>query len=294
MTDFKRIELLDKKIFTDFLAEDPPKTSELTFTNLFMWRHRYQPLWSTRNNSLLIILRPDGEAPFGLPPVGPGNKEEALSSLLGELQKASQEPRICRVGKDFVDNHVDPDRYEITYDRDNSDYVYLAENLIQLPGNKFHRKKNHVNRFRKHHDFNYWTLDEEVVDLFLGLQEDWCELKKCVEDPDLLQEDRAIYEALTHYKELGFRGGAISIGSKVEAFALGELLNPDTAVIHIEKANPEIPGLYAAINQIFCDKEWSGVKYINREQDLGLANLRKAKQSYYPDHMIDKHILIPK
>ena len=129
---------------------------------------------------------------------------------------------------------------------------------------------------------------------FLGLQEDWCELRDCVEDPDLLHEDRAIYEAISHFKELGFRGGAISIDSKVEAFALGEPLNPDTAVIHIEKANPDIPGLYAAINQLFCAEEWSGVKYINREQDLGLENLRKAKESYYPDHMVEKYTLIHK
>ena len=99
-----------------------------------------------------------------------------------------------------------------------------------------------------------------MAESFLGLQEDWCELKDCVENPELLHEDRAIYEAISHYKELGFRGGAISIDSKVEAFALGEPLNPDTAVIHIEKANPDIPGLYAAINQLFCAEGMVGSK----------------------------------
>jgi uncharacterized protein len=294
MTDFKQIELTDKKVFDDFFTEDPPRTSELTFTNLFMWRYRYQPMWSTQDNCLLIILRPAEESPFGLPPVGPGNKKDALLHLLRQLQEVSPEPRISRLGKDFVDSYVDSDNYETIYDRDNSDYVYLAENLIKLPGNKFHRKKNHVNRFSKNHDFEYRSLDDDLAESFLGLQEDWCELRDCVNDPDLLQEDRAIYEAISHYKELGFKGGAISIDSNVEAFALGELLNPDTAVIHIEKANPDIPGLYAAINQLFCAKEWSEVKYINREQDLGLDNLRKAKESYYPDQMVEKYTLIHK
>src|SRR5208283_4927488 len=133
--------------------------------------------------------------------------------------------------------------------------------LIELSGNRFHRKKNHVNRFQKNYDYEYQSLDEDLAESFLGLQEDWCELKDCSESPELLHEDRAIYEALSHYRELGFKGGAISINSKVEAFALGEPLNPDTAVIHIEKANPDIPGLYAAINQLFCAREWSGVKY---------------------------------
>ena len=294
MDDFKPIELIDKKVFTDFFTADPPLTSELTFTNLFIWRGRYEPLWQAREDCLLIILRPADEEPFGLPPVGPGNKGEALSYLLHQLEKVSQKPRICRVPKYFVERHVESISYRTVRDRDNSDYVYLSENLINLPGNKYHRKKNHVNRFSKNHDFEYRTLDEDLAESFLGLQENWCELKKCVEDPALLQEDRAIYEAISNYKELGFRGGAISIESKVEAFALGEPLNRDTAVIHVEKANPEIPGLYSAINQLFCAREWSGMKYINREQDLGLDNLRKAKKSYYPDHLVERCTLVPK
>jgi uncharacterized protein len=294
MTDFKQIELAHKKIFTDFLAKDPPQTSELTFTNLFMWRHRYRPSWSICDKCLLIILQPAGEEPFGLPPTGTGNKAEALARLLEELKGVSSEPRISRVGKDFVDQYVDADRHETIYDRINSDYVYLSEHLINLPGNKFHRKKNHVNRFKKNYEFEYRSLNEDLAKSFLELQETWCELRDCDENPALVHEDYAIYEALCHYRELGFKGGAITINGKVEAFALGEFLNPDTAVIHIEKANPDIPGLYAAINQLFCEKEWSDVKYINREQDLGLDNLRKAKESYYPDHMVEKYTLIPK
>ena len=110
------------------------------------------------------------------------------------------------MGKDSVDHYVDADRYEIMHDRDNSDYVYLSENLMSLSGNKFHKKKNHVNKFKKNYDFEYQSLDKDLAVSFLELQETWCELRDCVEDPDLLQEDRAIYEAISHYKELGFRG----------------------------------------------------------------------------------------
>jgi hypothetical protein len=112
--------------------------------------------------------------------------------------------------------------------------------------------------------------------------------------PDLLAEDFAVHEALTFFEELGFKGGAILINSVVEAFSLGEPLNEDMAVIHIEKANPEIPGLYAAINQLFCLNAWSEVTYINREQDMGSEGLRKAKESYYPHHMVNKYIVKPK
>lgn len=294
MLEFKPIALSDKDIFVEMLAVDEPKSSELTFTNLFMWRCRYRPLWVEHNGCILIIMRPKEEEPFGLPPIGSGNKTEALKTLTEELKALDIKPRIARVCKSFVEKFVDRHAFKVVADRDNSDYVYLSENLINLPGNRYHRKKNHLNKFIKSYEFEYQSLDQHMVDACLDLQEDWCELKDCVENQELFEEDLAVYEALKNHAELGFKGGAILIDSKVEAFTLGELLNHETAVIHIEKANPNIQGLYAAINQMFCAKEWQDVKYINREQDLGVEGLRKAKLSYYPDHMVEKFILIPK
>jgi len=294
MDDFKPIDLDGKAVFDYFFSQDPQQTSELTFTNLFMWRHRYRPLWCRWNDCLLIILRPLDGLPFGLPPVGPGDKGAALDVLSQHLDKLTHQVMTCRVGKDFVDRYVDPKQYEITEDPDNSDYVYLAEDLINLPGNKYHSKKNHINKFMKDYEFEYRNLDLDLVHCCLNLQESWCEIKDCGESPALIAEDMAIYEALKNYEELDYKGGVVLVDAKVEAFGLGEMLNPDTAVIHVEKANPEIPGLYAVINQLFCKEVWSHAKYINREQDLGVEGLRKAKKSYYPHHMGEKFILRPK
>lgn len=295
MQEFKCIEIGDRPIFQEFLAKDQPRTSELTFTNLFMWRHRYRPVWRQYDECLLVIMSPVEQEPFGLKPVGTEcSMREGLDVILGHLRDLSAKPKLARVCKEFIDKFVEPETFEIIEDRDNFDYVYLTENLVQLPGNRYHRKKNHVNKFVKNVQFEYRSLDNDLLCQFLELQEDWCELKDCGQDTDLLEEDRAIYEALKNHSTLGFKGGAILIDGKVEAFALGELLNDETAVIHIEKADPEIPGLYAAINQLFCANEWGGVKYVNREQDLGIEGLRKAKQSYYPDHLVEKFTLFPK
>lgn len=293
MDDFKSLELADKAIFDDFFSQDAPETSELTFTNLFVWRRRYMPVWQVRDDVLLIVLRDNDGHPFGLPPVGTGNKSAALNYLTSYLREFYPGATISRVGRRFVEEHVSPQRFKILEDRDNSDYVYLTENLIRLSGNKFHKKKNHLNKFIKNYEFEYRSMDDELAKRCLQLQESWCELKDCAEDDGLFDEDKAVYEALTHFNELGFAGGVILIDSKVEAFGFGEKLNPETAVIHVEKANPSIPGLYVAINQRFCRDAWSGTKYINREQDLGIEGLRKAKQSYYPDHMIEKFTLVP-
>jgi hypothetical protein len=105
---------------------------------------------------------------------------------------------------------------------------------------------------------------------------------------NLLDEWEAVREALKHFSSLRIEGGVILIDDKVGAFALGELLNRQTAVVHIEKANPQIPELYAVINQQFCERSWQNVTYVNREQDLGETGLRKAKLSYHPAHLEEK------
>ena len=294
MTDFKPIEIQDKPLLDEFLRKDPPQISELTFTNLFIWRHHYQPAWLEWEGCILIIFHPQKGSIYGLSPFGPGDKKSALDVLCKEIAKQTADVRICRAGEEFVTNHVDPGKYAVVSDRENSDYVYLAKDLINLSGNKYHRKKNHLNQFIKNYAFEYHPLNRELVRRVLGMQEAWCQIRECVVKPDLLAEDFAVHEALTYFEELGYQGGAILINSVVEAFALGEALYGDTAVIHIEKANPDIPGLYAAINQLFCLNAWSEVTYINREQDMGVEGLRKAKESYYPHHMVDKYTLIPK
>jgi len=294
MEDFRPIELIHKPLFDRFLNQEQPRTSELTFTNLFMWRHCYSTTWSVRDGCLLIILKDGKRGAFGLPPAGGGDKASALDSLVGELRNLTDRPLIARVGRDQVENFVDASRYKTSEDRDNYDYVYLSQDLINLSGNRFHGKKNHLNRFVKNYPFEYKELDAHLVKSFLDLQETWCELRNCDENPGLMDENGAIYEALKNYEALGFKGGAILIGSKVEAFSFGEMLNRDTAVIHIEKANPEIPGLYAAINQRFCQAAWLEARFVNREQDLGIETLRKAKLSYNPDHLEAKFTVVPK
>jgi uncharacterized protein len=289
--DFKPVEVKDREIFDRYFREDPPEISELTFTNLFMWQGLYRPVWTELDNVLLIILNPEGTTPFGLQPVGPGDKAGALGILLDYLAGKTPEPKICRAGEKFVTDVVDKGRFSCLPDRDNSDYVYSTLDLIQLSGRKYHRKKNHLNHFIKSFQYEYRELDLELVECFIDMQEEWCKMRECLEIPDLLSEDYAVHRALTHFEELDYRGGAIKIDGRIEAFSLGEVLNENTAVIHIEKANPDIPGLYTAMNQMFCSNAWAEMEFINREQDLGVEGLRKAKESYLPHHMINKYTI---
>jgi len=292
--EFKPLEIGHKGVFRRYMADDPPQCSELTFTNLFIWQHYYHPVWCEQDDCLLIILHPEKSTPFGMQPVGKGDKKKALEILVSELRDITDEIKLCRVSEDFVNRHLDPDQYFYQHDRNNSDYVYASRDLIELSGRKYHSKKNHLNAFIKNYQFEYLKLDKELAGHFMDMQEEWCKIRDCRQTPDLLLEDYAVKTALTYFDELDYKGAALRIGSRIEAFSLGEQLSSDTAVIHIEKANPDIPGLYSAINQLFTQNAWSHLEYINREQDLGIEGLRKAKESYYPHHLVNKYTVFPR
>ena len=289
---FKALSLEDREAVAGVWREDPPQTSELTFTNLFMWRGHYQPAWRMENDCLLVVASPAGRPPFGLPPHGRGDKARAVERLL-EVTAPGGRPAVERAGRDLVDLLADSQRYRSEPDPDQNDYVYLTESLISLSGRKMHQKKNHLNQFIKNNDFECRRLEAELIASVLELQESWCEMRACAQDPGLASEDRAVYEALENFDRLSCEGLAIIIDGRVEAFALGEPLNPDTAVIHVEKANPEFRGLYAAINQRFCQEFFADRLYVNREQDLGSEGLRQAKQSYHPHHLVEKYVIQP-
>ena len=291
MPDPKPLELDDQDLFDRYLRLDPPQISELTFTNLFMWRQHYHPLWRSVHDCLTVILRPEGRAPVGLPPLGPGNKSAALTALFEHLREFTADPRVARADDAFVEKWVDPAGFRAEPDPDQSDYVYRVRDLIELAGRKYHQKKNHLNYFLKNIRFECRPLGPELVGDVLNMQESWCALRACAENPGLNAEDTAVYEALSHFGRLNYNGLAMIIDGRVEAFALGERLNPNTAVVHIEKANPDIRGLHAAVNRMYCSEIIPDIEYVNREQDLGVEGLRRAKQSYYPHHMVNKYVL---
>ena len=145
--------------------------------------------------------------------------------------------------------------------------------------------------FKEEFAFDYKILTKDNIRDCLFFQEEWCLAKDCQHTEGLTKEKEAMQEMLTHFQALGVRGAMIEVNGKVEAVTLGEPLNPETFVIHIEKANGALVGIYQAINQAFCAKEAADFKYVNREQDLGVPGLRKSKESYHPCTMIKKYNL---
>lgn len=288
---FKGLSLEDKPLFDLAFKRFPPVISELTFSNLFIWRHAYQ-IKISRLKDFLCLFAENGEHPFFFSPLGEGDVVECCRTLLRSMTKRGAPSKIARV-PETIASRFDwrSEGFVVEFDRNQSDYVYLSEDLIHLRGRKYHRKRNHIKQFKDKYAYEYLPLTPERISDCLRLQTEWCDLRQCEAIPGLHNESVAIQEALTHFETLEMKGGAILINGRVEAFTLGEPLNPDTVVIHIEKANPAFEGLYPTISQAFLDHHWSGYTYVNREQDLGEEGLRKAKESYFPHHMINKYTL---
>lgn len=288
---FKEFCLEEQPLLEEAFINLPPVISEFTFTNLFIWRHAYQ-LKISHLKDFICLLSDQGALSFFFPPIGEGDRIECFWSLLQHLEKSGISPKIRRVPESAI-AQIDWDGtgMRADLDRDQSDYVYLTEDLIKLQGRKYHRKRNHIKQFKEKYSYQYLSLTPEWISECLRLETEWCDLRHCEVVPGLANESVAIKETLTHYDQLKMKGGAILINGKLEAFTLGEPLNPETVVIHIEKANPAFEGLYPLINQAFLEKEWSEYLYVNREQDLGEEGLRKAKESYFPNHLIHKYTI---
>lgn len=288
---FKKIALADKPVFDEVFNRLQYLGSECTFTNLFIWRDCYDICWAQEDGFLLIqVLRDDTS--FVLPPFG--GKVEDLPSVLKKLYGKFGAFEMRGIYRDIIEEieEVMPEKFTFTLDRSNSDYIYRVSNLATLSGRKYHQKKNHANAFRKAYpNYKYVPMSKEIIKDCLEFSELWNKEKDEQEfDESLHCERLAIIEALNNFDVLGFRGAAIFIDGQVEAMTFGEKITNDTAVIHVEKANPNIRGLYTVINQEFCQREWSDLKYINREEDMGLEGLRKAKLSYHPKYLLDKFV----
>jgi len=288
---FKDFSLEEKPILEEAFLKFPPVISEFTFTNLFIWRQAYQ-LRISHLKDFICLLADKGDQSFFFPPIGEGDRVESFRVLLQCLKEGGISPKIARVPESMV-TQIDwkENGMRADLDRDQSDYIYLVEDLTKLEGRKYHRKRNHIKQFKEKYSYQYLSLTPEWISECLRLETEWCDLRHCEVVPGLANESVAIKEALTHFDQLNMKGGAILIDGKLEAFTLGEPLNPETVVIHIEKANPAFEGLYPMVNQTFLENAWSGYSFVNREQDLGEEGLRKAKESYFPHHMIHKYTI---
>ena len=292
----REISINDKECFDKYFGTTHVLASEMSFTNFFMWREDYKIRFGIIYDFLCIMSVRDNLKPFCFFPVGDYTKGEELKKTIYAIKEyfASQGwnlifSRVTGQQREILDEIGI--EYNATEDRDNADYVYTVKSLSTLAGKKLDGKRNHINKFKKLYSFEYEEITPANIQECKNIVEKWYHQRRQTGDESLSHERIANHELLDNYGILGLKGGLIRVNGETEAFTVGEQLNKNTAVIHVEKANAEIHGIYTAINQQFINKEWLHMEYVNREQDMGIAGLRKAKLSYNPDHLIEKYTI---
>lgn len=291
MLEFKSLTIDDKKIFDKYLRPYIYETCEYSFTNLFIWRKALD-IQYTICNDVLIVMKMDFDGSFHfMQPIG--YKKENLKEIVDFLMELKKDLHIDYLFKDaeewFVNDLVDVygnDYFKIDEDRDNFDYIYESSALATLSGKKLHKKKNHYNYFVKNYEYETAPITQELIQPCIKAAREWCHKNIC--KGYLLYELKSIEEMLKNSSNLDFTGMVVYVDSKISAFTIGEKINKDMAIIHIEKADTDIRGLSNFINKTFIDTYFKDVPFINREQDLGIEGLRHAKLSYMPIKLAKK------
>jgi len=277
----RELALDDQPVFNRLFAENPPDISEFTFTNLYGWRSAYQFRISRLGEWILLHSRKGL-----LPPVGNGDPKPVILQLLQGGEQA-----VIRIPEGLASRFQDTPRVTLHADPDNADYLYRAENLRQLKGRRYDGKRGLIKKFKNDYTYEYSRLTQSLCEECLAFEDFWCEIRACDQDENLAYEREAIRAMLANFDRFHLRGGAIRVDGRIVALALAEALNPDTLVMHVLKALPDMKGLYQIMFRDFLEQEAAGFLWVNAEQDLGVPGLRQAKESYHPDRKNMKFIL---
>lgn len=286
MLEFRKAELSDRAEIMKLLSYSPCASMEYNFTLMFMWQNQYEMEFAIEDE--ILFLRTGRNKKAYLFPCGKGYVKKAIDKLFLLCTDGLAFYSLNSSQKEFLEREY-PDRFEFRENRDAGDYIYLTDSLISLKGKKLSSKRNHINRFEAENpDWTYEAITEQNIEEVRKMHDKWCQMQDISERKGLTEETEAVKIALKNYKVLELSGGLIRTKGEVVAFSVGDRLNDDTFLVHIEKAFGYINGAYTIINREFVKNNCVGYKFVNREDDAADEGLRRAKLSYQPYEIIRK------
>jgi len=291
MIDFHKFDYAQKETYNRYLLANGHRGCEYSFANLNMWGRQRAAFV---NDYLVLFSQFERHTVYPFP-VGQGDIRPVLDAI---IQDARERGIVCRLSALTAEDcmtleELYPGQFRFHPDRDTCDYVYDIHCLADLPGRKYQKKRNHVNKFRQNHpNCQAVTLDETNLAPVHEMVEQWYETRLAGAEPeDYHLEQDALKRAFANMEALGLEGMALVEDGTVLAMTMGSRLSEDTFDVHFEKAREDVDGAYPAINQAFARylrEKYPELRYLNREDDMGLPGLRKAKLSYYPHRLTVK------
>ncbi|MGD9876702.1 DUF2156 domain-containing protein [Desulfococcus sp.] len=283
---FEPISLEKQQPYRERLKNSLWEASDYSFINLWGWAREYGLEWAWDDD--LVWIRQSWPTELFWAPVGKWEQADWADRL---RDRFSENSIVMRVPEPLIRHwkHALKDRIAVTATEEHWDYLYSVQDLIELKGNRYHKKKNLLNQFLRKYDHAYQTLTPDLIHHALEMQEDWCVWRDCESDETLASENRAISRVMAYWDDLdGIFGGAVIVEDEMAAFTVAEQMNDETVLIHFEKGIAEYKGIYQAVNQMFLAHN-PHLQRVNREQDMGEEGLRKSKRSYHPVDFVRKY-----
>lgn len=282
MIELKEFTLDLKERYEQLLRDIP--TSFYRFSNIYMAKDCSHLHYAEIDGAFCVVALPptSPEDVYGFFPLGA--EEAKLRRAFLTLREELGIERFYVPSEVLPQVEAEcPEMFEMEASRGDFDYVYRTQDLIELPGKKYHSKRNHLSKFTSTYDYEYVSLNGENFSQCQPMMDAWFAEHTDVNTP-FFDEEQVIHTLMDNFDALGLRAGALRVNGEICAFSIGELTAPDTAHIIIEKADVRYNGAYAAINQEFLKNAWADTRFVNREEDMGHEGLRKAKESYHPVH----------
>ncbi len=294
MIEFRSPQLSDYEKFAPFFFNEGEFSCEMNFISIYVWKRVYENEFYMDDKTLIfksstddgtghVFSLPYGDFDYGMNLIFDYCKDKGISPNLW----TSQGKRLSEFNKKY-------NCFEIIPERDNFDYIYNREDLAELKGKKYHSKRNHISAFSKAYNWSYETLNDGNKADFLAFSDKWYKDRGIDDDEGLQAEKKALREILDSDVGIEYKGGLIRVEDRVVAITLGSPINSKVFDIHYEKADKDFATAYTLINREFAARELSDYTYINREDDLGIEGLRKAKLSYKPEIILEKYSMIYK
>ena len=294
MLDFTDLRIEDREKLQPYLLADGSIQSDRCFSSLYIWSEHYK-LKKCIKDGFLFLRAENGDELLYYMPLGEGSILPAVKQIEADAKFNQRPYSIVLITEDRKLEFDELEGYTVTEDRAEFDYIYDSSKMIDLPGKKLHSKRNFINRFLSEYQ-GKWVYEDVCPQRhredILAFMREWCENRE--DNDDYTYEYSAIIRALDNWKVLKMRGGLIKIDGKVIAFTMATNQGDNVMDILIEKADGNIIGAYQMINNAFASLHCREVKYINREEDLGIEGLRISKLSYKPAFLTKKYAAIPK
>ena len=289
MIDFQKLDLSKADEYRAYLTNCGERGCEYSLVNLYIWGRQKVAFL----DGFLAFYSQYGRSSVYPFPIGQGDLRPVLDAIIHDARARGLECRLVAMtaADCALVEELYPGKFRFHPDRTFCDYVYSMDKLADLPGRKYQRKRNHVNRFYQDHpDCKIAEINETMLPAVKAMAEAWYEKRLAAEPQgDFDMERTALHRALENWAELGLTGLVLMEKGAIIAMTAGSFLNETTFDVHFEKALDD--GAYAVINQAFARhlrEKYPALQWLNREDDMGIEGLRKAKLSYHPDRLVVK------